>query len=246
MALGMPTIQGMAQMADTSRDPRRNAEGADRAHISLDELRRRNAAEGADRAYISLDELDRISEADRARLSFDELRHVYYEISEKEAEQKRKEALEFLAPAILTAIAELGTAAVKDVQQIAASQLTLLAGYHQIALIQSSRSFFWALIGSGAGLTLFAVAVAFSLLNGLSAASLVPLVAGAVVQVVSGVVFYLYGKTSAQLSAFHSRLEILQRYMLANSICESLDGEARNTARAALIQEISRTKPPVA
>ena len=84
------------------------------------------------------------------------------------------------------------------------------------------------------------MAVVFSLLNGLGVTS-VPLIAGAVVEVVSGVVFYLYGKTSSQLSIFHSRLEVLQRYLLANSICESLDGEARNTARAALIQEISRT-----
>ena len=141
---------------------------------------------------------------------------------------------------ISSSLDRLATAETKDVQQIAASQLELLAAYHQVALGQSSRSFFWALIGSGAGLALFAVAVVFSLLNGLGVAS-VPLIAGAVVEVVSGVVFYLYGKTSSQLSIFHSRLEVLQRYLLANSICESLDGEARNTARAALIQEISRT-----
>jgi hypothetical protein len=36
---------------------------------------------------------------------------------------------------------------------------------------------------------------------------------------------------------------MLQRYLLANSICESLDGEARNAARAALVQEISRGQP---
>ena len=42
------------------------------------------------------------------------------------------------------------------------------------------------------------------------------------------------------LTAFHSRLEVLQRYLLANSICESLDGEARNTACAELIKEISQ------
>jgi hypothetical protein len=109
---------------------------------------------------------------------------------------------------------------------------------------QSRRSFCWALIGSGAGLSLFIVAVGFSLLSGLSLASVVPLVSGAVVEAISGLVFYLYGKTSSQLSAFHSRLEVLQRYLLANSICESLDdGEVRNTARAALIQEISRGQP---
>jgi hypothetical protein len=145
--------------------------------------------------------------------------------------------------AIFSSIQRLERADTKDVQQIAASQLELLAAYHQVALAQSSRSFFWALIGSGAGLLLFAVAVILSLLQGMSTASVVPLAAGAIVEVVSGVVFYLFGKTSAQLSAFHSRLEVLQRYLLANSICESLDGEARNTARASLIQEISRTQP---
>jgi hypothetical protein len=71
----------------------------------------------------------------------------------------------------------------------------------------------------------------------------VPLISGAVVEVVSSLVFYLYGKTSSQLSAFRPRLEVLQRYLLANSICESLDGEERNRVRAALIQEISRTQP---
>jgi hypothetical protein len=91
----------------------------------------------------------------------------------------------------------------------------------------------------------FAGAVVFALLSTVTAAS-VPLIAGAIVEVISGVMFYLYGKTSSQLSAFHTSLEVLQRYLLANSICENLDGEARNTARAALIQEISRGQPPTA
>ena len=73
--------------------------------------------------------------------------------------------------------------------------------------------------------------------------AIVPLIAGAVVEVVSGVVFYLYGQTSAQLSAFHSRLEVLQRYLLANSICEGLSEAERDKARAALIGEISRVQP---
>jgi hypothetical protein len=93
-------------------------------------------------------------------------------------------------------------------------------------------------------LTLFAVAVGFSLWNGLALSSIVPLIAGAVVEIVSGLVFYLYGKTSAQLSAFHSRLEMLQRYLLANSMCESLSETERDKARAALIGEISRVQLP--
>jgi hypothetical protein len=138
------------------------------------------------------------------------------------------------------AIKRIGTVNPANVQQIAASQLELLAGYHQIALAQSRRSFFWALVGSGIGLTFFITAVAFALATGTALAAIVPLLSGAVVEVVAGIVFVLYGKTTTQLSSFHRRLEVLQRYLLANSLCEALDGEERNKARAALIQEISR------
>jgi hypothetical protein len=137
-------------------------------------------------------------------------------------------------------IARLSAANPKDVQQIAASQLDLLSAYYGAALAQSRRSFSWALIGSGIGLAFFVTAVALVLRNGIAAGSVVPLVSGAIVNVVSSIGFYLYGKSSSQLSAFHSSLDAQQRYLLANSICESLEGEVRNTARAALIQEISR------
>jgi hypothetical protein len=56
----------------------------------------------------------------------------------------------------------------------------------------------------------------------------------------AGVVFYLYGKTTSQLGDFHGRLEALQRYLLANSICESLQGEGKEAARTELIREIAR------
>lgn len=120
----------------------------------------------------------------------------------------------------------------------------MLDVYRREALWQSRLSFWVALGGSVAALALFAIAVGFSLLNGLSVASIVPLIAGAIVQVVSGIVFYLYGKTSSQLGVFHAQLEVLQRYLLANSISESLStAEERDKARSALIAEISRGQP---
>jgi hypothetical protein len=140
----------------------------------------------------------------------------------------------------------LSTADIRDVQQIAAAQIELLDVYRREALRQSKLSFSVALGGSAFGLLLFAVAVGFSLVNGLNLASVVPLIAGAIVQVVSGVVFYLYGQTSSQLSALYSRLESLQRYLLANSLCEHLEGTARNDARADLIKVISAAQPLMA
>jgi hypothetical protein len=46
-------------------------------------------------------------------------------------------------------------------EPIVPSPRAAASSYHQIALAQSSRSFFWALIGSGIGLALFAAAVVF-------------------------------------------------------------------------------------
>jgi len=138
---------------------------------------------------------------------------------------------------IRDSIQRIGAADPANVQLIAASQLELLAGYHQIALAQSRRIFFWALVGSGVGLIFFVAAVAFAALP-----TGIAFLSGATVEIVAGIVFVLYGKTTAQLSSFQSRLELLQRYLLANSLCEALDGDDRNKARAALIKEISRTQ----
>jgi len=70
-------------------------------------------------------------------------------------------------------------------------------------------------------------------------AAIIPLLSGAIVELVASLLFVLYGKTTSQLSHFHDRLELLQRYLLANDICESLDGEERNKARAGLVQQLS-------
>jgi hypothetical protein len=119
-----------------------------------------------------------------------------------------------------------------------------LEAYYQEALTQSNRSFSWARNGSVVSLLLFAVAVGFSMRNGLSAASVIPFLSGAAAEAFSAFVFHLYGKSSLQLSAFHSRLVVLQRFLLANSICDSLStAEERDKARSALIAEISRTQP---
>jgi hypothetical protein len=106
---------------------------------------------------------------------------------------------------ITDSIRRIGVADPANVQQIAASQLELLAGYHQIALAQSRRSFFWALVGSGVGLIFFVAAVAFALATGIALAAVIPLLSGAIVEIVAGIVFVLYGKTTAQLSNFHQQ-----------------------------------------
>jgi hypothetical protein len=131
-----------------------------------------------------------------------------------------------------------------NVQQIAASQLELLTHFYHLVLAQSRRSFWWAIVGSGIGLVFFIAAVGFALTTGVAlSAAVISGLAGAIVEGVAGIVFWLYGRTTTQLSSFHSRLDVLQRYLLANSICERLDGEDKNKARAELVREISRPQP---
>jgi hypothetical protein len=140
---------------------------------------------------------------------------------------------------IANLVKNVASARPDDVQAVAANQIGLLLGYHQIVQAQSRRSFDWALIGAGTGLAFFIVAAGFTIWTGKAVEAIIPAVAGAVVEVIAGVVFFLYGKTTSQMGEFHSRLERLQLYLVANSMCESLS-EQRETTRSELIREIAR------
>ena len=129
-----------------------------------------------------------------------------------------------------------------DVQEIAASQIQLLNNYYDLALDQACRSFRWALVAAGIGLIFFVAAVSFLLFRqesqGLASLSLI---SGSLIEVISAINFYLYGKTSVQLAEFHSRLGLTQRFLLANSLCEGLDGDFKQQARLDLVKTIAGT-----
>jgi len=126
-----------------------------------------------------------------------------------------------------------------DIQKIAASQIKLLDSYYNAVLAQATMSFRWALIAAGIGLAFFLGAIAF-LLNAKSASlATVSVIGGAIVEAISGINFFLYGKTSTQLDYFHQRLDQLQRFLLANSICESLKGDTKQKSRAELVTVIA-------
>lgn len=112
---------------------------------------------------------------------------------------------------IANKLRETGT---KDVRQIAADQLELLGQYHKTVLSHSERSFRWALRVSVLGMLFLIVAIIAAMQSSATLASVIPLASGAIVEVISGTLFVLYGKASAQLSVFHGRLEALQRDLL--------------------------------
>jgi hypothetical protein len=142
------------------------------------------------------------------------------------------------------AVDRLSKAETRDVQEIAASQIQLLLSYYRLVLDQAKKSFRWALVAAGIGLAFFIAAVGFIIYRNAESAAIISVVSGAVVEVISAINFYLYSKTAGHLTDFHGKLEATQRYLLANSICESLDGPSKQTARAELVRAIAQINLP--
>jgi len=126
-----------------------------------------------------------------------------------------------------------------DIQKIAASQIELLNSYYNTSLYQAKLSFRWALIAAGVGLAFLLSSLAFTLTAQSPLTSTIAAIGGVVAEFVSGVNFWLYGKTLRQLNHFHERLDQLQRFLLANSICESLEREIKQKARYNLVATIA-------
>jgi hypothetical protein len=140
---------------------------------------------------------------------------------------------------IQQSVGRLSQADPHKVQEIAASQIELMAVYHRLVLNQAARSFTWALIAAGIGLAFYLAAVGLVLVQQPQNAAIISLISGSVIEVISGINFYLYGKTSAQLADFQSRLDVTQRYLLANSVCEGLEGESKQRVRTELVRAIA-------
>lgn len=139
-------------------------------------------------------------------------------------------------------IERLSKADPSNVQQIAASQIELLSNYHQEVLNQAKKSFYWALVAAGAGFFFFLSTLVFIIYpreGKRTEFAVVGTIGGVLIEVISAINFYLYGKASSQMSDFQQRLDRTQRFLLANSICEGLEGEIKHKSRSELIKVIA-------
>jgi hypothetical protein len=134
---------------------------------------------------------------------------------------------------------KLAKADPKDVQQVAAAQTEIINSYYVAVLEQARRSLEAALIASCIGLVFFLAAVVFLLATDKPLVGTVSIISGALVEVIAGINFYLYGRAAGQLAAFHVILDRTQRFLLANSLCESLGDPAKDEARAKLIDRVA-------
>lgn len=120
--------------------------------------------------------------------------------------------------AIKDSVERLSKAAPGDVQEIAASQIQLLSSYYSLVFDQARQSFRWALIAAGLGLAFFLASLGLLIAQQPQNLAVVSLISGALIEVISGINFYLYNRTASQLVDFHQRLDLTQRLLLANSI----------------------------
>jgi hypothetical protein len=141
--------------------------------------------------------------------------------------------------AVVNAIKSVSKADPKNIQEVAAASFDLSDSYYANVLSQAKRSFNVAVVAGIAGSLFFLAAVVLALTLRDLSAPLISSIGGAIVEVVSGLNFWLYSRTAIQLNSFHMRLERMQRYLVANSVAASLEGEHQATTLQKLVMVIS-------
>ncbi|HEY7419238.1 MAG TPA: hypothetical protein VH593_28910 [Ktedonobacteraceae bacterium] len=154
------------------------------------------------------------------------LRAFLDDISQKQSDSQAREQ----------AIFQVATANPANIQEVAASQLSIINSYYQNALQQSQQSFRWSLVWGGVGLVFLMASVSLLLLHQPTDVALASGIGGAIVEAFAATYLYLYKHASDQLAAFRASLEGTQRLLLANSMCERLKGEVEQDTRSDLIR----------
>jgi hypothetical protein len=124
------------------------------------------------------------------------------------------------------------------IQEVAASQVVISERYCNTVLHHAQRLFRWALMAAGAGLLFFLLAIALLVFQQSVTGALISLTSGGALEALALLNFCLYGRIFHQLRAIQERLDRTQQYLLANSICENLNGEVKQTTQIELIRAI--------
>ncbi|MET0397927.1 MAG: hypothetical protein ABW277_14030 [Longimicrobiaceae bacterium] len=118
---------------------------------------------------------------------------------------------------------EVGRTAPGDTQKMASLLSQMSLSYYQDVRRQAQQSFGSALVAALIGIGFFVYAAWLIMEGGYKTGSAtLPLIAGALVQIISGINFLLYGRAARQFAAFHICLERTNRFLLANTLCENL------------------------
>lgn len=136
-------------------------------------------------------------------------------------------------------LSELAETATKDVQQTGAKLLAHKETFYMNAESQSRHSFYLACIVGLIGLALIIAAVFIGLFTDKVVVSAISGVSGISFEVLAGFILQLYKQASVQLATFHQSIDDMHRFLVANSICESLE-EKKEYTRSTLVLHIAR------
>lgn len=132
---------------------------------------------------------------------------------------------------------QLATATLGDTRQFACLFSQMNLRYYSDVLSQAKNSFRFALGAAVVGV-LFFVFAAWQMYKA-DKGAWIGLIAGGLLQVISGTCFYLYIKASAQFATFHICLDRANRFVLANTIVENLGDRVKDDTRAYLVKAIT-------
>lgn len=134
---------------------------------------------------------------------------------------------------------EIAKAEPGDTNGIAALLQKMIVTYYSDVRKQALQSFWAALGAAGVGMLFFLYAISQQMSATVSASSKIGLAAGSLAQFISGVNFYLYFRAARQFASFHVCLERTNRFIFANTICDTLAPPARDEVRKSLIATIA-------
>jgi len=154
-------------------------------------------------------------------------------------EQRGAKRLPTAVQGMLDDCERLARAQPSDIQEIAALLQEMILRYYSDVRAQAQQSF-WAALGVAmAGIGFFVWAIWHQMTSPSGDQLALKLVAGALIQAISGTMFVLYGRATRQFGAFHACLERTNRFLLANTICEALAPSIRDEVRKQLVLEIA-------
>ena len=166
--------------------------------------------------------------------------HALYKMKVKTdelvAEKEAKEVSEAIKD--LDILTEKSKEESQDIRTLMFENLKELKEFYVICKQQIRKSFSAAMFSCFAGFMLFVLAVITFLLGGNNSASFMAGLSGAIVEIVSGLYFWMYKETSKQLGKYHKRLEATEKYLIALQIIEMLPEENRSEQYGKLIDYI--------
>lgn len=152
-----------------------------------------------------------------------------------------EEANQSPAETLAVATDQIAEADPKNIQEVASVTQAIINTYYQDGLSQSRQSFRWSLICSGIALLFLIGAITVLLFRQPAEIAIASGIGGAIVEAFAGTLLYLYRKASDQLATYRMGLESTQQLLLANSMCEQLEGDVKHQARIELVQLMGRS-----